>query len=415
LASNGVVVVGGGPAAASLAKALRDRGFDGPISLVTDEPYKPYERPPLSKGYLKGERQAASLGVLPEEWYGLNDVHVRTRESVGELDTRSRELVTSAGRRVRFDWCVIATGGRPRLLSVPDLPAKSTRYLRSLADADQLRNDLKPGSRLAIVGGGFIGGELAATARRLGVDVTIIEALELPLLRVLGPQLAELYRAIHLENQVQLITEATVVRTVGTGRDGLKLVLSTGRCVECDVVAIGVGMIPNRELADGSGIKYRAGILVNEFGQTNVPGILAAGDVTEHYHPLFRQWMRTEHHEHALRQPVTLAETILGRRTPYVDPRWFWSEQYEYRLEVSGAPSLADTEVLRGDVGSRKFTKFFICQGRLIGAIGLNSGHDVRRAGRLIAAQGVVDAAALRNPDVDLRTLVLTAESSKVG
>jgi 3-phenylpropionate/trans-cinnamate dioxygenase ferredoxin reductase subunit len=411
----GVVVVGGGPAAASLAKALRDRGYDRPITIVSNERFLPYERPPLSKTYLKGQRDRDSLGVLPEGWYAANRVDVRSGETVLAIEPGVREVITSGGQSIPFASCVIATGGRPRPLSVPGLPVSRTYYLRSLADADRLRNELKPGRRLTIVGAGFIGGELAATARALGVEVTMIEALKLPLLRVLGLEIADLYRSIHLENGVHLITESSILGAVGSSGEGFRLDLSSGRALECDLVAIGVGMIPNREVAEHGGVECRAGVLVDEFGATNIPGVFAAGDVAEHFHPLFGEWMRTEHHEHALRHPLTVAEAILGRRQPYIDPHWFWSEQYEYRLEVTGAPHLADAEVQRGSVVGRSFTRFFLRQGRLVGAIGLNSGHDVRRAWRLIASRAGVDARALHDPDVDLRALALAAESQKVG
>jgi 3-phenylpropionate/trans-cinnamate dioxygenase ferredoxin reductase component len=399
-----VLIAGGGTSAAAVAKGLREHAFAGLVEMLAGEPELPYERPPLSKAYLRGDRDKVSLGVLPADWYSDNDVTIHRGVTASRIDVGAHRVLTRTGEWLSYSQLVIATGGRPRRLDL-DLPEERTFYLRSVGDADRLRSALLPGTRLAVIGAGFIGCELAATARTLGVEVTVIEALEVPLLRVLGRELGALYTELHREKGVQVTTNASVSGVVA-GKEDVVLRLDDGTTVECDVVAVGVGMVPNMELAIEAGIECRNGVMVNEFGQTSATDVLAAGDVAEHYHPLFDAWLRVEHHDNALKQGASVAATIAGQPAAYCDPHWFWSDQYEYNLQSIGIPQLGDAVVMRGRLENRAFTAFYLRHGVLVGAIGVNSGTDVRRAGRLISQRQPVTAGELSDPGVDLRRLL---------
>jgi 3-phenylpropionate/trans-cinnamate dioxygenase ferredoxin reductase subunit len=340
---------------------------------------------------------------LSTAWFEDNRVRLRLSTSATEIDLRARTVKLSDSTLVAYGKLVIATGGRPRQLKL-DLPPGKTQYLRTVVDAEQLRAKLLPGKRLAIVGAGFIGSEVAATARGLGLEVTLIEALEFPLVRVAGPLIGRMYADIHREKGVRVLTKTTIDGATDSG-NALALRLSSGDVVECDEVMIGVGLRPNTELASSAGLDCRTGVVVDEYSRTSATDVYAAGDVAEHFHPLFGESIRVEHHDHALKHGAATARNLLGDLDPYLDPLWFWSDQYEYNLQAVGRPGSNDTVVTRGSIAQRSFTNFHLRAGRLVGAIGVNSDHDVRRAGRLMAARVSVSAASLADPAIDLRTL----------
>jgi 3-phenylpropionate/trans-cinnamate dioxygenase ferredoxin reductase subunit len=412
-----VVIVGGGAGGIATARGLRDKGFDGSIEIVSDEELAPYERPPLSKEFLRKEAQPADLRIVPDEWYLDNDVVLRLGVRATMVNLHTREVVTGSGAPLPFDHLVIATGGRPRRVEL-GLAADRVFYLRSVADATRLRAVLQPGRHVAILGAGFIGSELAASARSMGVDVTMIEALATPMARVVGLAVGALFSDIHREHGVRMLTNTTV-QCARSSSTGVVLELDDGKIVECDALVIGAGMVPNVELAAAAGLRCANGVSVNAMCRASAPGVYAVGDVAAHDHPLFDAVLRVEHHENALRQGAAVAANIVGEETEYADPHWFWSDQYDHNLQAVGLVGQGDDVVVRGSLNDRRFTIFWRRDGIVVGALGLNCGMDVRRASRLVSLRHVVDPNDLRNPDIDLRkvscTPQLTASERREG
>lgn len=367
--------------------------------MISDEAVAPYERPPLSKEFLRSTRSAESLGVLPVDWYRENDVELIDGRAVS-LNPDERAVQVAGGNNIRYSNLVLATGGRPRRLDWHD-PQGRILYLRSLQDARALKEALGPGRRIVIIGAGFIGGEVAASARHLGASVTIVEALPLPLARVLDEDIAGMYADLHGENGVNLRLSSQVV-AVRAGSD-LELTLHDGNVLNCDVVLIGIGLEPNVNLAVDAGLECRNGIVVDEFGRSSADGIFAAGDVANHFNPVYQRWLRVEHHDNALKQGAIVAANILGDRRPYEAPHWFWSVQYDCTLEAVGWWQEHDQAVTRGTLESRRFVRFYLKAGQIVGAVGLNAGRDVRRAGRLVGSRMRIEAVNLADEAWDLR------------
>jgi 3-phenylpropionate/trans-cinnamate dioxygenase ferredoxin reductase component len=398
-----IVIIGGGTAAASVAAALRKTGFSGFLDIISAEVMVPYERPPLSKRFLLDD-DAAIPTLLSPDWYSENDVSLRLGTTAAAVD-RSGFVELDSGLRLRFDKLVFATGGTPRRL--PQLDAcgdDRVFYLRSVSDALRLRTALADGGHLVLIGAGFIGGELASSARQLGVDVTMIEQQEVPLAHIVGRRIGAEYADIHREHAVEVRTGVVVDRATRSG-DAICLQLSDGSNVACDYVAIGVGLEPACDLAAQSGISCDKGILVDEYCRTNLPDVYAAGDVANHFNPLFGRRMRVEHHDNAIRQGIAVAANLLGEGMVYADPHWFWSDQYEHTLQGVGSINTSTTHVDRGAVESRSFTRFYLQDNSIIGAVGLNTGPEIKYASRLIAMKAITEPAALADPDFDLKAM----------
>ncbi|MDT5369111.1 MAG: 3-phenylpropionate/trans-cinnamate dioxygenase ferredoxin reductase component [Mycobacterium sp.] len=398
-----IVIIGGGTAAASIAAALRKTGFPCSLDIISAEAMEPYERPPLSKRFLLDD-DAAIPTILAPDWYSENDVGLRLGATAAAVD-RSGFVELDSGQRLRFDKLVFATGGTPRRL--PKLDACGSDqifYLRSVPDALRLRTALADGGHLVLIGAGFIGGELASSARQLGVDVTMIEQQEVPLAHIVGRQIGAEYADIHREHAVGVRTGVVVDRATCSG-DAICLQLSDGSNVACDYVAVGVGLVPVCDLAAQSGIRCDNGILVDEYCRTNLPDVYAAGDVANHFNPLFARRMRVEHHDNAIRQGSVVAANLLGERVVYADPHWFWSDQYEHTLQGVGLINTAKTHVDRGAVESRSFTRFYLQDNSIVGAVGLNTGPEIKYASRLIAMKAVTEPAALADPGFDLKAM----------
>lgn len=397
------MIVGGGLCGAAAAQALRDEGFEGRIVLVGDEMLPPYERPPLSKEYLRGEQGRERLLVHPESWYAEHDVELRLGVRGAALDPAGRTLDLEDGERLRYDALLLATGGRPRHVSSP--PSERVLYLRTVEDADRIRRLVGPGGRLVVVGAGFIGAEVAASARTLGAEVTMLEALDVPLAKVLGPELGRVYAEIHREHGVDLRT-GEGVESVEEGADGVVIRTSRGATIESQAVVVGVGIEPNVDLAREAGIDVANGIAVDRSCRTSAPDVFAAGDVADHDHPLFGRRVRVEHFDNAIKQGAHAARAMLGSVEPYGDPHWFWSDQYEHNLQYAGFAWEWDRMVVRGSLEDRDFAAFLLDGGILRAAVGVNRGREVRRAMRLIAARAHPDPEALADKDLDLRELL---------
>jgi 3-phenylpropionate/trans-cinnamate dioxygenase ferredoxin reductase subunit len=396
-------IVGASLSGATAAATLRTEGFDERLVLIGDEPDLPYERPPLSKRYLRGEQPAADLFVRPESWWQEHDVDVLLGSTVERLDAHDRTISLAGGGGIRFDAALVATGVRNRRLDVPGADLDGILQLRRIDDADTIRERASTARRVVVVGMGFIGAEVAASLRSLGVEVTIVEVFETALFRVLGPILGRVVEALHRDHGVEILTGDAVDRFEGAERVE-RVLTRAGREVECDLVVVGIGTVPNVELMGGRGLDRIGGIAVDASLRASPPGVFAAGDVAAHDHPVFGP-VRVEHFDNALKTGEHVARAMLGSTEPFDDPHWFWSDQFGSEIQRAGV-RLTDDMVVRGSIDERQFCAFFLDGGGVLRAsVSLDWPRDCRRSLRLIRRQVVPDRAALVDPSVDLRTL----------
>ena len=392
------VIVGAGMTAASAAEALRQAEFDGRILIVGREPHLPYERPPLSKEYLRGEQGVDDLPVRGENWYAEQEVEVRIGTEATALDPDGPSVELADGERIDADAVLLATGGTPRRMPGPS--SDRVLYLRTIEDCDRIR-ELMVSGRLVVVGAGFIGAEVAASARARGVEVTVLERNGVPLNRALGEEIGQLYGAIHRDHGVDLRTGA-MVEGIEETADGVIVGLGEGEFIEADAVLVGVGIGPNTELAEAAGLDVDDGVLVDERCRTSADGVFAAGDMANHLHPLFGR-LRVEHFDNAIKMGAAAARSMLGSEEAFDDPHWFWSDQYDVNLQYAGFAKQWDDVVIRGSTEEREFVAFYMHEGMLLAALGMNRGRDVRRALKIIGSRP--DPARLRDEETDLRTL----------
>lgn len=397
------VLIGAGQASASAARTLRRLEFDGDIVIVGDELHPPYQRPPLSKEYLQGAAVLDDLWSASPDWYSDHNVRLQLGARALKADKKSLEVELDSGRKLKADAILIATGGTPR--RIPSAASDSVVYLRTLEDADRVRERVRPGGRVLIAGAGFIGSEVAASARALGAEVTMVEMLKTPLERVLGERLGAVCGSIHRENGVDLRCGVSI-KSIFETRSGVAIETQDGDTIEGDVAVVGVGITPNVDVAKATEITVGNGIRVDEFCRTTAAGIYAAGDVANHYHPLFDRRMRVEHFDNATRQGTAAAMNMLGIRTRYDDPHWFWSDQYGHSLQYAGHADRWDEIVIRGSIDDRNFIAFYLHNGKIAGAFGLNRGAEILLVKALLSAQIAVDAHELQDEDVDLGELV---------
>jgi 3-phenylpropionate/trans-cinnamate dioxygenase ferredoxin reductase subunit len=398
-----VLIVGGGLAGGTAARRLREEGFDGEVTLVGDEPLPPYERPPLSKEYLRGEstvdRLHSPVRLPPEHRVSL----VLGRRAV-RLDPDVQAVILDDGTELPYDRLLVATGMRNRRLAVPGADLEGVVGLRTVADADRLRTEAGRSSRVAVVGMGFIGCEVAASLRHLGVEVVAVEPLPVPLQRPLGDEIGAAVAALHREHGVALHLGDQVAAFQGRHRVEA-VVTAAGRRVECDAAVVAVGVEPADELVARAGGETEGGVIVDELCRTSLPHVHAAGDVARRRHPLAGLRVRVEHWQNAVDQGRAAAGTMLGRAEPYEDVPWFWSDQYDCSIQQAGFTTPCDTVVLRGSVERRDVLAMYLRDGRLIGAAAMNRARDLRRAMALIRASSPVDPVTLADESVDLRTL----------
>ena len=399
------VIVGANLAGGIAAIALREEGFDGEIVLIGAEPYPPYERPPLSKEYLQGKKPFEEALLKPDSFYVDHNIHTQFGVRATRIDTREQVVELEDGDRVPYHKVLVTTGVRNRRLRVPGADLEGIYELRTVADSDRIRVESRGGQRAVIAGMGFIGCEVAASLRYHGVDVTVVEFFKTPLFRVLGEQVGRVFEAFHREQGVQMFFEESVAAFEGTRRVR-RVVTSTGRRLECDFVVVGVGVEPVTDIVAGSGVKIENGIVVDEYCQTNVEGIYAAGDVANHFHPVFGRLIRVEHWQNAIHQGRAAARSMIGKREPYEDVHWFWSDQYNYNVQYAGFHGGWDDLVVRGSLDERNGVVFYMQEQRIAAAVAFNRGRDVQRVMPLIKARVQVDPATLRDENVDLRSLM---------
>ncbi|MGD6749832.1 NAD(P)/FAD-dependent oxidoreductase [Streptomyces sp. BH105] len=407
-----VAVVGAGQSAAVAARTLRRRGFTGTITLIGDEPYAPYQRPPLSKELLDGSQGPEDAALLSEDWCRDNDITLRLGAEARRIDTTARAVELADGARVPADRVLLATGARARRL--PGIAEDDERivHLRGMADALRLRDLLRPGGRVVIVGAGFVGSEVASSALARGVTPVVLEQAQVPLAGVLGARLGGFCADVQRAGGVELHTGETV-STVTTTPDAVVVTTTSGLEVAGDAVVVAVGALPNTEVARASGLSVSNGVLVDEHCRTSVPGVYAAGDVANHKHPLYGRWVRVEHFDNANKQAMVAAKNILGRSAVHDEPHWFWSDQFGLNLQHCGDPHGWDRLVVRGSLDERDFIAFYLADGVLRAAFAAERGGDVYAAKELVSRGARPDPDLLADEDTDLMELMERTERAE--
>jgi 3-phenylpropionate/trans-cinnamate dioxygenase ferredoxin reductase component len=384
------VVVGAGLAAGKAVQELRESGFDGRLVLYGEEAHPPYERPPLSKGYLMGDEDFESALVQPLEWYDAHDVDLRIDSPVTSVDPVARTV--TAGRVVQgYDKLLLATGARPRHLAMADESGAPVAYLRSVEDSDLIKSRLRAGRRLVIIGGGWIGLEVAAAARRAGADVTLLEAMKLPLVRVLGPEVASAFAELHRRHGVDLRLSVEVTAMNGDGGRAV-VTLADASSIKADLLVVGVGVTPDTALAEAAGLATDNGIVVDDQLRASSPDIFAAGDVASAYHPLLARHLRVEHWDNAIEQGLVAAQNMVGKAVSYDRLPYFFSDQYDLGMEYVGnvGPDGYDRVILRGNPDEDTFTAFWLKAGRVLAGMHANDWDAMDPIRRIVARQGAV-------------------------
>lgn len=402
-----IVVVGAGHGGTNVVALLRQHGYDGEVVLVGDESAWPYQRPPLSKDYLKGAMSDDDLLIKPKDFYADQRIDLRLGETVEMIDTEDRAVHLSGGETIPYGALVLATGAAPRPLPVEGADLIGVHYLRNHDDALRVGSEIAPETRLAIVGGGYVGLEVAASARHLGASAVVLEREDRALARVAGADLAAFLAAHHAACGTEIRTGADVVRLEGDD-DGkvTAVVLGDGSRIECDVVLVGVGALPRTELAQAAGAACDGGVLVDDHGRTSVEGIYAVGDVTRRPLDHFPGRHRLESIPSAVEQAKQVVAHVLGESPRAHEVPWFWSDQYDLKIKIAGLVGFADRAVVRGDVAAAKFAVFHLSGDAVVAVETVNSSPDFMVAKKLIASSGHVDAARLADPSVPLRDLV---------
>ena len=402
------VIVGASLGGAKAAEALRAEGFGGPVVLIGAEAELPYERPPLSKEYLLGTSPREKIYVHPAAWYDEHDVELRLGVTVTGIDRAAHQLTLADGTEQRYAKLLLTTGSAPRQLPVPGADLDGVLYLRTAADSDRIKAALASAARVAVVGAGWIGLETAAAARTAGADVTVVEVAELPLLRVLGPEVARVFADLHRDHGVELRFGTGVAEITGTAGRPTGVRLTDGGQIETDLVIVGVGITPNVQLAVAAGLQVADGIVVGADLSTDDPAIYAAGDVASAFHPLIGTHIRVEHWANALHQPQAAARAMLGQPVSYDRVPYFYTDQYDLGMEYSGyvAPGGYERVVFRGDVAGREFIAFWLdAADRVLAGMNVNIWDVTDPVQALVRSARPVDPDALRDPAVDLAAL----------
>ncbi|HEY6131446.1 MAG TPA: FAD-dependent oxidoreductase [Halioglobus sp.] len=401
------VIIGASHAAAQLATSLRQGGWQGHISIVGDEAIPPYHRPPLSKGYLAGEKHSDELLIRPATFYDKSDIDLVLGTRVSVLDRENKLITLHDGGSIPYTKLAITTGARVRKLSLPGHELEGVFYLRDLNDVNLVRGYIGAGKSAVIIGGGYIGLETAASMRKLGMKVTVLEALPRILQRVTAPEVSAFYSRVHREEGVEIITDAVVDSIVGNGVvAGVKL--ANGMHLDANLVVIGVGVLPATELAESAGLAVNNGIVVDEFARTSDPDIVAAGDCTSHYNRIYDRHVRLESVQNATDQAKIAANTLCGKLEAYNALPWFWSDQYDLKLQIAGLSQGFDRVVLRGTSDNgRSFAAFYFSGDRLLAVDAVNRPKEFMAVRRALTAGQSADAAKLADDTVDIQQAFL--------
>ena len=408
------VIVGASLAGAKAAETLRAEGFDGRVVLIGEEAERPYERPMLSKEYLRGEKPAAKLYVHDEGFYADNGIELMTGTRVQSLDPGAHEITLAGGARMSYSRLLLSTGAAPRRLPLPGADLPGVAYLRAMGESDALRAAITAASRVVVIGAGWIGSEVAASARHLGAEVAIVAPEAVPLVRVLGPEVGGVYRDLHAGHGVDLHLSTQIEAIVGDGAaSGVRT--TDGVVIEGDLVVVGVGVTPRVELAKLAGLTVENGIVVDEFLATSVPDVFAAGDVAATWNTRYNKRIRMEHWANALNQGPVAARNMLGQHTAYEKLPYFYSDQYDLGMEYNGYADDWDRVVVRGDRAGREFLAFWLKEGRVLAGMNANiwdQGDDIKA---LIRSGASVDPDRLADPSVPLADLLASPAAKADG
>ena len=403
--SERVVIAGAGHAAGQLVTSLRQHKFEGQIVLVGDEPYLPYQRPPLSKKFLAGEMPAERLYVKPASFYEDAGVELHLATRVTAIDRAGKHLETDAGEPLAYDRLVLALGASVRRLPIEGAALSGVHYLRSIADVEGIRGDLEPGRRLVVIGAGYIGLEVAAVARQAGLEVTVIEMAERVMSRVVSPEISDFYQIQHTEQGVRFRLSTGVDALSGKKRVK-SVTTSDGEDIPADLVVIGVGIAPNTQLAAAAGLPVDNGIVVDDHCRTEDPDIFAVGDCTVHPNAIYNRQLRLESVHNAVEQAKTAGANICGKDAAYSQVPWFWSDQYDLKLQIAGLSEGYDDVAIRGNPAERSFSCLYLRDGRLIACDAINAPRDFVQSKQLIADQALIAVEKLANPDVALKDML---------
>ncbi|MEJ1158993.1 NAD(P)/FAD-dependent oxidoreductase [Prosthecomicrobium sp. N25] len=398
------VVVGAGQAGAWAVIALRETDPAREIVMIGDEAHLPYERPPVSKGILAGESGIEKALIRPDTWFVDNRIDLRLGQRVAGIDRAAARIELAGGERIAYDSLILATGARPRRLTVPGADDSRVHVIRTVDDSLALRVELQPERHLAVVGAGFIGLEAASVARKRGLAVTVVDVAAAALSRVVAPEVGAAMARRHEREGVAFRFGARLTG-IEPGASGLRLHFAEGPPLDADVVVAGIGAVPNTELAAAAGLVVDDGIVVDAFGQTSDSAISAAGDVTRHFNPILGRSIRLESWQNAQNQAIAVGRIVGGRREPYAEVPWFWTHQYDFNLQIAGAPLGWDRVIFRGGPDEPKFTALYLAEGRVVAGNTLNNPRDMRAVKALIAGGTVVDPTALADPAVPLQSL----------
>jgi 3-phenylpropionate/trans-cinnamate dioxygenase ferredoxin reductase subunit len=398
------VIVGASLAGAKAAEELRERGFDGRVVLIGAEPERPYERPPLSKDYLRGDSERDKAYVHGADFYDERDIELRTNSTVTAIDPGDGKVTLDGSEELAFDRLLLTTGAEPRRIPVRGAELEGIHYLRTMADSDALRERLKDGARVVVVGAGWIGSEVAASARQRGLEVTMIDPLELPNERIFGPEIGAFYRDVHANHGVKLMLGDGVEGFEGAGR--LERVKTTsGQQIECDFAVVGIGVVPRTDLAREAGLEVDNGVVVDAGLTSSAPNVLAAGDLANAWHPFYGQRIRVEHWANALNQGPAAARAMLGEQVSYERLPYFFSDQYDVGMEYSGYTTSWDEVVFRGDRDAGEFVAFWLADHRVVAGMNVNVWDVNEHVQALIRSRQEVDPRALADPDTSLEEL----------
>jgi 3-phenylpropionate/trans-cinnamate dioxygenase ferredoxin reductase subunit len=403
LSQNRIVIVGAGHAGGSAAALLRQYGHVGPITLIGDELYLPYQRPPLSKAWLKGEAGEEALQLRPPEFYDTQSIVVRRSAAAAAIDRAAKTVRLTDGDTLPYDTLILATGARARRLPAPGADLEGVHALRTADDAEALKAHLIAGHRLIVVGGGYVGLEVAASARALGVEVTVIEREPRLLARVAGEALSGFFHAYHGARGVRFVLGGSVTAIEGTDGRAAAVILDHGERLPCDTVLVGVGAIPNQELAAQAGLECQDGVVVNLAARTEDPAIYAIGDVTRRPLPLYDRSFRLESVPNALEQAKQAACDITGRPPPAPETPWFWSDQYDLKLQIAGLPFDVDHRVVRGEPAGAQFAVFHMKGDRIQAVEAVNSPAEFMGGRLLIGAGRPVSREKLADPAISMK------------
>ena len=404
--SEPVLIIGASHAGAQTAVSLRQAGHGGPITLLGDEPHPPYHRPPLSKDYLSGARSRDDILLRPADSYAAADIDLRLGERAGSIDRAASEVLLQSGERIGYGKLVLATGARVRRLPIPGADLPHVFYLRDAADVEAIRERVAAGQRAVIIGGGYIGLETAASLRKLGMEVSLLEAQPRILARVTSEAMSDFYRRVHTEEGVEIV-ESCMASEIEEGGEGLIVTTSCGKRFDAHMVVIGIGVIPNSELAEFAGLSVGDGIEVDAHCRTSDPDIYAVGDVAHHHNPIYDRHVRVESVPNATEQAKTVAAHMTGSDKPFSALPWFWSDQFDLKLQIAGLSDGYDDVVLRGDLaGSRSGAAWYFAGERLLAVDAVNAPRDFMTARMAISRGQTVDKAALAGSDSGLKAAI---------